>query len=475
MGRLLTKKATYLMLALILLLTIVACYHTYKPLPEGVSYEGNVHYVKDVSLLYDLTYQSGDEIKSEQQIFRRIFEAIDNAENFIVMDMFLFNGYYDQGETYPPISDTLARKLIEKKKEQPNVDIYFITDEVNTTYGSHESEWLESLKRAGIKVVETDVTKLRDSNPLYSSVWRSFLQWFGQSGEGWLANPFGENAPKITARSYLKLFNVKANHRKVVATDKTAVISSANPHDASGHHSNMAFEVQGDIIGEIVKTEKAVVDFSSDVQIPKLSYEKAPSGDIGVQLLTEGKVYKEILNTLDQVESGDEVWLGMFYLADRKVVEKLVQSSNKGAKVRLVLDPNVNAFGQEKIGLPNRPVAAELLDDSSNKIQVRWYNTDKEQYHPKTLFVRGKDQSTIIGGSANFTKRNLDDLNLETNIKITAGSDEDISEEMNKYFTRLWGNEDATYTLPYEKYENKMTIFQTLLYRIQKMLSFTTY
>lgn len=173
-GAPINKKATYLMLALILLLTIVACYHTYKPLPEGVSYEGNVHYVKDVSLLYDLTYQSGDEVKSEQQIFRRIFEAIDNAENFIVMDMFLFNGYYDQGETYPPISDTLARKLIEKKKEQPNVDIYFITDEVNTTYGSHESEWLESLKRAGIKVVETDVTKLRDSNPLYSSVWRSF-------------------------------------------------------------------------------------------------------------------------------------------------------------------------------------------------------------------------------------------------------------------------------------------------------------
>lgn len=66
-------------------------------------------------------------------------------------------------------------------------------------------------------------------------------------------------------------------------------------------------------------------------------------------------------------------------------------------------------------------------------------------------------------------------MNLETNIKITAGSDEDISEEMNKYFTRLWGNKDATYTLPYEKYENKMTIFQTLLYRIQKMLSFTTY
>jgi len=474
-GRLLTSKATYLMLALILLLAIVAFYHTYKPLPQGVSYEGNVHYVQDVSLLYDLTYQSGDEGKSEQQIFRRIFEAIDNAENFIVMDMFLFNGYYDQGETYPAISDTLAGKLIEKKKKEPNVDIYFITDEVNTTYGSHQSEWLESLKQAGIKVVETDVTKLRDSNPLYSSVWRSFLQWFGQSGEGWIANPFGENAPKITARSYLKLFNVKANHRKVVVTDKTAIVSSANPHDASGYHSNMAFEVQGDIIDDVVKTEKAVADFSSNVQVPKLSYEKAPSGDIGVQLLTEGKIYKEIISTLDHVQSDDEVWVGMFYLADRQVVKKLIQASNKGAKVRLILDPNVNAFGQEKIGLPNRPVAAELLDDSSNKIQVRWYNTAKEQYHPKTLFVRGKGESTIIGGSANFTKRNLDDLNLETNVKITADSDEAIMKEMTQYFTRLWGNEDATYTLPYEKYENKMTIFQTLLYRIQKMLSFTTY
>lgn len=50
----------------------------------------------------------------------------------------------------------------------------------------------------------------------------------------------------------------------------------------------------------------------------------------------------------------------MFYLADRKVIDSLVAASNRGAEIKMILDPNQNAFGQEKIGLPNRPVEEEL-------------------------------------------------------------------------------------------------------------------
>ncbi|MEK1832278.1 hypothetical protein AAAC51_35465 [Priestia megaterium] len=65
------------------------------------------------------------------------------------------------------------------------------------------------------------------------------------------------------------MLNVKANHRKVVATDQSVIISSANPHDASFYNSNMAFEVKGNIIGDVVKSEQAVSDFSYGGKLPR--------------------------------------------------------------------------------------------------------------------------------------------------------------------------------------------------------------
>ena len=68
----------------------------------------------------------------------------------------------------------------------------------------------------------------------------------------------------MTARAYFKLLNVKANHRKVVATDQSVIISSANPHDASFYNSNMAFEVKGNIIGDVVKANKPCLIFLTE-------------------------------------------------------------------------------------------------------------------------------------------------------------------------------------------------------------------
>src|SRR5690625_7339113 len=96
------------------------------------------------------------------------------------------------------------------------------------------------------------LSDLRDSNTFYSPGWRLLFQAFGQKGTGWLPNALADEAPKMTARSYLELFNVKANHRKAVATEKNAIISSANPHNASGLASNIAFKISGDIIHIIV-------------------------------------------------------------------------------------------------------------------------------------------------------------------------------------------------------------------------------
>ncbi|CAG9621681.1 phospholipase D family protein [Sutcliffiella rhizosphaerae] len=459
---------------LILLLVITSTYHSYKPLPAGVSYESGIHYVTNVDLLYDLTYGEEEKPIHEQEIFDRIYQIISEAEEFVVIDMFLFNDYHDGEEDYPTLSNTFVQHIINKKKLQPEVEIVFITDEVNTTYGSHESRGLNSLRESGVKVIETDVHKLRDSNPLYSGFWRVFFQWFGQEGKGWIQNPMAKNAPKVTVRSYLQLLNIKANHRKVVATDKSAIISSANPHDASGFHSNIAFEVSGPIIQDILNTEQAVLNFSGGGTLPKYKGE-VEEGQIAVQLLTEGKIMKHVLQEINSTDSKDEIWLAMFYLAERKIIEELIAAAKRGVTINIILDPNEHAFGQKKIGLPNRPVAAELAENGEGNIEIRWYNTQGEQYHPKMIYIKRDGEAIFIGGSANFTRRNLYDLNLETNIKIISNKDEAIVDDMDQYFDRLWNNRDNTFTVPLEEYKDELTGVKKLLYRLQKLLRFTTY
>ena len=106
------------------------------------------------------------------------------------------------------------------KMQHPDMDIWFITDEVNTNYNAAPNPLLEQMKSANIHVVVTNVDPLRDSTPVYSAVWRTFFQWFGQSGKGLIPNLMATDGPDVTVRSYLKLLNVKANHRKVVVSEK---------------------------------------------------------------------------------------------------------------------------------------------------------------------------------------------------------------------------------------------------------------
>ena len=78
--------------------------------------------------------------------------------------------------------------------------------------------------------------------------------------------------------------------------------------------------------------------------------------------------------------------------------------------VRVLLDPNKDAFGREKNGIPNRQVASELNDAGVN---VRWCNTQGEQCHSKMIIKSNGQQAELILGSANFTARNLKNYNLQ--------------------------------------------------------------
>lgn len=453
----------------------IGIFNRLKPLPKGLSYESEIYYTDDVAFLSDLTYENltGD-MTNEQEIFHEVFQMIKEAKETIVIDMFLFNSYVSQNRDFPNLSGKLTETLITQKERYPNLQVIFITDPINTGYHSYEDQHIQLLKENGVDVILTNLSQLRDSNKMYSSVWRLFFQAFGQKGKGWLPNPFAKDAPSFTLRSYLELFNVKANHRKVVLTENAALIASANPHNESGFASNIAFKVSGDIIHEIAETEQAVIDYSEGkTKINQLKQQPFQDGNIALQYLTEGKILKHLLAEIEQTKEDDEIWLGMFYIANRGVIDALHEAADRGVEINLILDPNTVAFGNRKTGLPNVPIAAEL--NKKEGLSIRWYNAKEDQYHTKLLYIKKEQDSVLIGGSANHTTRNLDDLNLENNIKIMAPNDTEVVKAVDDYFHRLWHNEDGVFTLDYESNEDMRTPWLTFIYWIQKLTGWTTY
>ncbi|MBA2174414.1 phospholipase [Halobacillus locisalis] len=473
------KKWFWLIVVIVVTIGLTISYHTsWKAIPEGISYAGEKHNLEDIEFLYDLTYEDEDgNTVHDRHIFQEMRNTISEAEDFIVADMFLFNGYTNGKRDFPPISELLVDSIVERKASKPDLKVVFITDQINTVYGSYKSETIKRLEDAGVDVVLTNLNQLRDSNPVYSSVWRLLFSWMGTGENGWIKNPLAKEAPDVTLRSYLKLLNIKANHRKLLVTEKEAIVSTANPHDASGYHENVAFKMKGPIIKDILESEEAVVNYSGTADFP--SYKdrtwERQEGPIEVQFVTEGKIYDSILTELKKAGEGDDVWLGMYYLADRKIIDLLDKVADRGANVRIVLDPNRKSFGHEKPGLPNLPVAAEMQKMGNENLEVRWYDINVEQYHTKMLYIDKQDENVIIAGSANYTRRNLANLNLEADVVLKGPPSEETFKEVDDYFERIWTNESGHYTADYEEYKGDLTFVKYATYHLQKWFWFTTY
>ncbi len=474
------------LLIIILFLIVIGTYNTAKPLRENISYESKIYKIaqEDINILIDETYlDKNNQRQINQEIFDEIFKIISNADEYILIDMFLFNSYFNEGfEAYRNLSDELTNILIEKKKKNPQIQIDFITDEINTIYGTRIPNNLKLLENNGINIIYTNLNPLRDSNPIYSSIWRVFIQWFGVGDKGFFPHPFSNMEDKISLRSYLKLLNFKANHRKLILADEfgktsVSIISSANPHDGSSAHSNIGIKFSGKIIEEIKISEDAIAKISrTSLKDVKFNYEEKFEGDMDLQLLTENKIKQKILTEIKNTKKEDEIKLAMFYFSDRDIINELLKASKRGVEIQIILDPNKDAFGYEKNGIPNRQVAKELLMKSNGKIKLRWYNTNGEQFHSKFLLINKKDgTSIIILGSANYTKRNLDNFNLESNIYVMGENNFDIFLKLNLYFDKIFTNNDGNkYTLDYSYYEDK-SFWKIILYRFQELTGISTF
>lgn len=449
-----------------------AYWHTHKPLPAGVHVAGAWQEVQttDVALIADITTGDawGRPIVSHA-IFDEVLQLVRTGQDFLVLDFFLFNsqrGLLEPG-TLPlrSLSAELRAALIERKRADPGLPILFITDAINEVYGAEPSADLELLRAAGIEVVVTALDPLRDSNYLYSSLWRLLVRWWAPDGAAGrtLPHPFEPEPARTSLHTWARLANFKANHRKLILTADSAgvlqgLITSANPHDASSAHSNVAVRLKGPALVPLLASELAIAGFSgwragpqwqavasaaaaADATQPATAAAVAGQAQtLRARVLTEGAIRSELLERIGATRRGDSIDIAMFYLSEREVIAALLGASRRGVNVRLILDPNRDAFGRTKNGVPNRPVASELAAASDGDIRIRWYRTRGEQFHTKVALIHDAERLWITAGSANFTRRNLADYNLEANVAMEVPRGSELALQALEYFDTLWHN-----------------------------------
>src|SRR3954470_17580326 len=261
-----------------------AWWQTNKSLPAGTHVDSPWAAItpRDVNFIADIT--SADAYgrqNSSQAIFDEVLGVIRSAHKFIVLDYFLFNSTLGNGTGAPPafrqLSGELRDALIERRRTAPDLQVLFITDPINEVYGGVSSRDLRLLRAAGVHVVVIDLDALRASNFIYSSLWRLGIKWWAGGNDhgpaphaadsGWLPNPLDESADPISFGDWARLLNFKANHRKVVIADDgrdglVTSVGSANPHDASSAHSNVALKITGPATLPLLESELQVARFS---------------------------------------------------------------------------------------------------------------------------------------------------------------------------------------------------------------------
>ena len=479
----------------LILWALTALWNLFKPLPDGVSVRGTIVEtpLNQLQFLNDVT--SADVFGApvvRQQIFDSVIGLIGQAREYLVLDFFLFNGHRGAALDAKPhreLSVELRDALLARKRAMPQMQILVIADPINDVYGGLPSRDLAALRGAGIEVVTPDLDGLRDSNPIYSSFWRLTMRWWtgDGSGDAWLANPLDAGPDRVSLGAWARLLNFKADHRKVIIGDDgkggiTGIVTSANPHDASSLHSNVGLKLSGAALAPLLESELAIAadaGWSGAWEATAASPTEAisPENTARVQVLTEGEIRAAIVRNFAGARVGDSIDIAMFYLSDRSVIQALLAAAKRGVAVRVLLDPNKDAFGRTKNGIPNRSVATELAAASDGAIQVRWFRTHGEQFHSKLVALRTATEFWFTLGSANLTRRNLDDFNLEANVAASVPLTADIATQITAWFDSLWNNRgppELEYTAEFGAYADPSQ-GSYWLYRLMEATGLSTF
>jgi hypothetical protein len=393
--------------ALLVAWLTVAFWNTVKPLPPGI---------RAMSLPARLAESDLEFVGAAAQptAMGRALNLVEHAEQLIVIDQ-------------SPLPREIAQALLLRRHLRPHLKIVVIVDPAPVAYGGTPPQDLQSLERQGIIVARVRLERLRDSNPIYSALWRMAFQWW--------SDPFEEAAipDGVAARS--RRLNFKADQRQMlVADDGTGGWISLT----GAPESTTALIARGALAEDIMAAELSLASWSDEDRLPAVPPAHGRGfGTIDARFLTEGAIGAAVLDTLASLAAGDEVSLSTHQLSDRNVISALLHAAAHGARVQVLLDP---------VPSPNLGSAGELMRSDarrgdarrSGRIEVRWAADAANAPRSSLLVVRHGKDAALYFGSANFTRRNLADFNLESAMELRAPVLAALPRTFREHFAKRW-------------------------------------
>jgi hypothetical protein len=403
------RIAKFFVLASLLAWLFLVFWNSAKPLPPGT------HVVSQTSRLSESDVDFLFERPQQPKVLAPDLSAIDHAEQLIVLDR-------------SPVGAEAAQHLLARQHARPNLKIVLVTDPGSETLGGTPPRTLASLEQVGMIVARVRLDRLRDSNPLYTGVWRLLF--------GWWSDPFDETPGEISVAAWSRSQNFKADQRQVLIADDgsggwSAVVAAA------GTHTGLV--LRGALARAMVTSELQVAAWSTDDdRLPS-----APSmggrgpGSIDARFLTEAGIETALLDAMAAAGNGDRISIAVETLSDRPFILAALRAATRGAQLQVLLAP---------YAMPNRIVAHELERDGSGRIDVRWSSFEPGATHPKLLLVQHRSDLWMNWGSANFTRRSLADLNLEAAVELRMPARSAPARAATDYFAKAWSNAAATAT-----------------------------
>lgn len=392
-------------------LTWASCafWNSVKPLPPGT------HVSSLPARLAESQVDFIDDDSHRGESLKREIEAVGRAEQIVVLDQC-------------PLARELAKQLLLRKRQRPNIKIMLVTDPRNEVYGGTPAQTLNTLEAAGIIVVRTRLARLRDSNPLYSSVWRLSM--------GWWSDPFDEVPGEVTLGSTLRRRNFKADQRQLLVADDgaggwTSIVLSASA--AGAGVANVGLEIRGHLARDIVASELKIAVWSTDDDrlpaVPPMMSRGV--GTIDARFLTEGAIHTALRDLIAAAGGGDWIAVVVPALDDRRMVDAMLRAAARGARLQLLLRSD---------SPETRAAAGELVHNAAGNVEVRWQTAEIEARY---TLIRHRSDVWIDLGSANFTRRGLGDLDLEADIELHMPARAAPARAALDLFARAWSSAAA--------------------------------
>ena len=473
-----TQLAVRFLKLLLIIYVFVFAYEWWRPLPDGMGRASASYTVPDKGVRFfadiDKKDKKGDhtEVRAIEGRYR---ELLQKAKHMVLV-----------GEMFVPdsSSSTVTTLLNEKHATEKHVAIALLTDRMSTRYGGVNSESLNAQRKVGTLVIETDMNAMPDSDLFYSSFWRPFISWWGNSQNGgWLSDPIGRSAGKFTLRSWLTFFNAKMNKSHFIfvdaptgKTEKLPVLFASSDISAGrGSTGAVALEVDDKLWAELSRSAGLIANISAS-GLPSFSGTDIDdaSGTLRARMLDFTHAHEQIIAHIKNLQQTDQLSIAMRFVSDRDVVSALKDAANRNVNIRVILDPNEEYFGHKLHGIPNRPVAKEFTSNIGGGIEVRWCDPRKLPCESRMMLGKSATSTFLMVGGADLTGRDIGGYNIVSEVMVESTHDFTASKDAEAYFNKMWMNDGGDYTVPYENFADD-SIWRSSVYRMMERTGISYY